>query len=232
MPSRLDAAYVAQVSAVRTGVEGFAQSRFAAGEYRDADLERFVSRVVPVALAGRKQVSALTDAYLSRVLTTTLRRPVRPRGPIDTDGLRGVDPNEVYARPYVTVRTKLSAGLPFDAAVSAGASRLTDIVLADMQLAKTTTAQSVFSQTEGVTGYRRVLSGGKNCGLCATAATQRYHTDDLMPIHPGCNCGVEPLAEPTGQVATPKSVAVHEHGELGPILAVPGQHFDGPAVAN
>ena len=65
---RLDAAYVAQVKAVRARVESFALARSGAGQHRDADLERFIAQVVPVALAARKQVSSLTDAYLSRVL--------------------------------------------------------------------------------------------------------------------------------------------------------------------
>lgn len=229
---RLDAAYAAQVKSVRARVEAFGRSRFLAGEYRDADLKRFTAAVVPVVLAGRKQVSALTDAYLARVLSAELGRTVAPRGPIDTDLLRGVDPAEVYARPFVTVRTKLSEGLPFDAAKSAGLARLTDITLADMQMAKRNTAQAVLSTTEGVHGFRRTLTGSKNCQLCSDASRQRYHSADLLPIHPGCDCGVEPLTEPTGREIPSKVVAVHDHGELGPVLAVKGQHFDGPAVAN
>lgn len=246
---RLDAAYAAQVKAIRARVEAFALARFAAGEHRDADLAHFVTSVVPVILAGRKQVSALTDAYLSRVLG------VRALGPIDTDALRGVAPSEVYARPFVTVRTKLSEGLTYDAAVSAGAARLVDITLADLQLAKTHTSRTVY-RSAGVERFVRTLTGNVNCGLCYVASTQTYSTDDLMPIHPGCDCGTEPvisgdravmdknltatheavedrLGESDSGARAPdyrKQLIVQEHGELGPVLTVRGQHFQGRSV--
>ena len=245
---RLDAAYVAQVKAVRARVEGFALARFAAGEHRDADMVEFVAKVVPVVLAARRQVSALTDAYLARVLG------IRSLGPIDTDALRGVDAREVYARPYKTVWTKLSEGLTYDAAVSAGTARLVDLALADLQMAKRNTAQVVMSSA-GVEHYRRTLTGNVNCGLCYVASTQTYNVADLLPIHPGCDCGVAPL--PSGERAPTellsatheaiedrlgvsdsgarapdyrKQLIVREHGELGPVLAVRGQHFAGRSV--
>ena len=246
---RLDAAYVAQVKAVRARVEAFALTRFAAGQHRDADLERFVRQVVPVVLAGRRQVSSLTDAYLSRVLG------VRSLGPIDTDLLRGVAAAEVYSRPFVTVRTKLSEGLAYDAAISAGVARLTDITLTDMQLAKTHTTRSVY-RSAGVTRYVRTLSGSKNCALCYLASTQTYASGDLLPIHPGCDCGTAPVEAGMRKVMDANLTATHEavedrlgesdsgarapdyrkqlivveHGEMGPLLAVRGQHHQGRSV--
>lgn len=246
---RLDAAYVAQVKAIRARVEAFALARFAAGQHRDADLVRFVASVVPVVLAGRKQVSSLTDAYLSRMLG------VRPLGPIDTDALRGVDVREVYARPYVTVRTKLAEGLTYDAAISAGVARLADITLSDMQLAKTHTAKARFAGAP-IERYRRTLTGDKNCALCYLASTQTYAKADLLPIHPGCDCGVEPIAAGDRTQMDADLAATHEavedrlgeadsggrapdyrkqlivvqHGEMGPLLAVKGHHHQGASV--
>lgn len=246
---RLDAAYADQVKAIRARVEAFALARFTAGQHRDADLARFVTQVVPVILAGRKQVSSLTDAYLSRVLD------IRSLGPIDTDALRGVDAREVYARPFITVRTKLSEGLTYDAAISAGVARLTDITLTDMQLAKTHTARTVY-QSAGVTRHVRTLTGSKNCALCYIASTQTYSTGDLLPIHPGCDCGTRPveagdrgqmdknltatheavedrLGESDSGARAPdyrKQLIVREHSEMGPLLTVRGQHFQGASV--
>ncbi len=247
MQSRLDATYVAQVKTIRARVEQFALARFGAGEYRDADLDRFVMQVVPVVLAGRRQVSALTDAYLSRKLG------VRSLGPIDTDLLRGVAASTVYTRPFVTVWTKLAKGLTFEAAVAAGAARLTDLTLTDLQLAKTHTTQTVY-RSAGVSRYVRTLSGSKSCALCYVASTQTYSTDDLLPIHPGCDCGTDVAPDDfdgTEQLAATheavedrlgvsdsgarapdyrKQLIVREHGELGPVLAVRGQHFQGRSV--
>src|SRR4051812_25671107 len=137
MNPRLDAAYRAQIISIRTRVESFAQARFTAGSHRDADMQRFVKAVTPVALAGHRQISALTDAHLAQVMSAKAGRAIRPNGAIDTALLRGVDPAEVYARPYKTVWWKLANGLALDAAVSAGQARLTDIILGDLQLAKT-----------------------------------------------------------------------------------------------
>jgi hypothetical protein len=251
--TRLDDAYVAQVKAIRARVETYTRGRFLAGQYRDADLEQFVAVVVPVVLASRRAMSALTDSYLAQTLSATLGRKVKPHGPIDTDLLRGVAATEVYARPFVTVRTKLSEGLAFDAAVSAGTARLSDIVLTDLQLAKTHTSRSVY-QGAGVTRYIRTLSGPVNCALCYVASTQTYSTDDLMPIHPGCDCGTDVAPrdfDGSKQLAATheavenrlgvsdsaarapdyrKQLIVREHGEIGPVLTVRGQHFSGKSV--
>lgn len=229
MATGSDAAYAASVAQVRRRVDEFAAARFAVGDHRDADLKVFLASVLPVVLAGRRQVSALTDAYLSRKVSTFLGRKVAPRGPIDTALLRGVAAAEVYRRPFQTVWWKLSLDLPYAAAVSAGAARLTDIVMTDMQLAKTTTAQQVLN-VPGVQSYVRVLGGKPDCDLCIEASQNTYSTADLMPIHPGCDCGVEPSGEAPS--VSSDDVVVNEHGEYGPTLGVAGQHFDGPAVAN
>lgn len=252
MPTRLDLAYQAQVRSVRERVMSFAAARFGAGQYRDADLERFVSEVVPVVLAGRRQTSILTDAWLAQRLAASLGKPVRPLGPVDTDALRGVDPAVVYARPFVTVRTELAGDKALDAAISAGVERLKDIITADMQLARTHTARNVFSRTEGVRGFIRTLSGRENCAMCYVASTQRYHKEDLLPIHPGCDCGVEEIIDRGDQTIAPerlaatheamegrfgqsdsgarapdyrKAILVQEHGELGPVLTVKSHRF-------
>lgn len=230
MQSKRDAAYAAQILRIRTQVNAFAQARFAAGSYHDADLERFVAAVVPVALAGRRHISALTDAHLSQVMSAKLGRPVRPSGPVDTALLRGVAPDRVYARPFQTLWWKLSTGLPLDAAVSAGQARLTDIVMGDLQLAKTTTAQRSL-QAGQFQRYVRVLGGGNNCEMCTDSAGDIYSTDDLMPCHPGCNCSMEPIEGDPPTSTTPDGLVVVEHGELGPVLAVAGQHHDGPPAA-
>ena len=50
-----------------------------------------------------------------------------------------------------------------------------------------------------VDGYRRVirpeLSKTGTCGLCVAASDQFYSVENLMPIHPGCNCAVLPVID-------------------------------------
>lgn len=172
--------------------------------------------------------------------------------------LRGVEPRETYRRPGVQVWTSLSQGRTFDQAVQDGLRRAVSVTMTDLQLAKTHTARKVFSNDDRVVGHRRTLSGSENCGICRLAATQRYHRKDLQPIHPGCDCGVAPIygdsdpghvidregvanihdavAERFGESAADgreidykKLVLVENHGEIGPVLTVKGQHFDGPS---
>jgi hypothetical protein len=252
-PSPLDERYAAVVKRVRARVVDYLTTEFArSGSYRDRDLQRFVGLAVPVVIAGQRQVSALTDAYLAQVLTTTLGRPVRPSGAVN-DYPRPTAPTEVYARPYVTVRTKLSEGSKFPEAVSAGVARLVDIAATDLQLAKTHTARQSFTRNN-VQRYRRVLTGSVSCALCYVASTQTYSRGDLLPIHPGCDCSVAPvvgtfdrdaeleatheaikarLSEADRGARAPdyrKQLIVQEHGDMGPVLAVRGQHFQGRSV--
>lgn len=172
--------------------------------------------------------------------------------------LRGVEPQDVYRRPATQLYTDLSKGKPFQDSVSSGLRRAVNIAMTDLQLSKTHTARRVFSQDKRVVGHRRVLTGSEDCGLCRVASSQRYHKERLQPIHPGCDCGVAPIYgdfDP-GQVIDPdvledthnivadrfgksaddgreidykKLLVVREHGEIGPVLAIRGQHFDGPS---
>lgn len=241
--------YGDQVRAVRARVTQFVRATWGGLEQmRDADVDRFVKRVVPVVTGGQRNIASLTDAYLAAVEQSALGIPTRPRGIpahlITTDAMRGVPAIQVYRRPAVTVYTALSKGVPFDAAMQSGLARALEISSTDLQLARTHTMQYVGSKNDRIVGYRRVPAGGNVCELCLEASTQRYHAEDLMPIHGGCSCGVEPIfgTEDPGQVIDPDTldsiksaredadarVAVHDHGEIGPMLTVAGQTFTGP----
>ena len=252
--------YTATVAAVRARVADYVDRTFRnLGSYRDADINRFVAAVLPVVEGGQRQVASLTDAYLA-----TIARQVLGTGKVtgvqtaNVAALRGTDPAEVYARPIRTVWYALSKGASFNDAVEQGVTRATDLALTDLQLAKTHTARAAMLGDNRVVGYRRVLEGPHNCGLCIVASTQRYHRGDLMPIHPACDCGVLPIygRHDIGQIIDEQSLddvhaaiqerfgvsdrgarapidyrkvlLVRQHGELGPVLTVKGQHFDGP----
>lgn len=78
-------------------------------------------------------------------------------------------------------------------AVEAGQRRSRTTALTDLQLATTHAARDVLSVNQDVVGYRRVLTGAENCGMCIVAATRLYHTRNLMPMHPACDCVVAPV---------------------------------------
>lgn len=174
------------------------------GTWRDADIARFLDAVVPRVQASRAAVANATAAYLAQVAE------IDPTVVVDTSQLRGADVDEVYRRPAVETYTALSAGKSLTDAVEMGATRLVSIIKTDIQLAMQ--QQSAASTSASVSfkgGFRRTLTGNENCAKCYIASTQRYRRGDLLPIHPGCDCGIEPLApgENIGQVLDPARLA-------------------------
>lgn len=99
------------------------------------------------------------------------------------------------------------------AAIEQGAVRAASLAETDLQLASRQAGLNQRGANSNIVGYRRVLTGSENCALCAIAATQRYTRGELKPIHPGCDCGEEPIYgdfDP-GQVIDPEGLeSVHE----------------------
>jgi hypothetical protein len=231
------ARFRAQDAAVRARVVDFVtRTWFGLGDWRDADIDRFAAAVVPVVAGGQIRVASLTDAYLAQVETAVLGIPTGPvgvpRGLVLVDAIRGVDPAEVYRRPALELYTALAAGIAFPAALAAARARAEELALSDLQLAKTHAARYVLDGKDNVETYQRVADGNA-CELCAGADGETYHSSDVMPIHARCGCDVVPVfdghrpepIEPPDDVEPP---VVHEHGELGPVLAAAGADFTGP----
>jgi hypothetical protein len=213
--------------------------------YRDADIAALVGQLVPFMAGARQHTATLTDAYLAAVAARALDRPAAPVGVpadvVDEENLRGVDAETVYTRAGVTVWTALANGDDIEQAASSGLSRLQAMLATDLQLAMTHSARYVMTASPHVVGYERVTDG-HCCDLCELAADRVYHKADLLPIHAHCSCTVEPLFQTGSAVRVPVSTTgetsgqddgdrpiVHMHGEIGPVLAVRGQHFTGPS---
>lgn len=249
--NRLTEAYDGQVHAIRQQITAFGQAYWdSLPHYRASAVEDMIQAITPRVAAGQLRIADLTRAYLAQCARELGWKVVLP--PIDQDeirGARGVDPRVVYRRPAVDVYTALAAGKPLPQAAAEGRLRLTQLIGGDMQLAKVRASrQSMRGYPEEGQFYRRVLTGRENCALCVVASTQRYYRGDLLPIHPGCDCGVQPLPpglavnqvidedllEQVHQITadrlgvsdrggrTPdyrKLLTVSEHGEYGPTLS-------------
>jgi hypothetical protein len=255
------AGHQAAVAAVRAQVLAYVRLVWTAqGSYRTADVDRLVRLIVPRVQAGQLQVANLTAAYIASIDTVRTGRLVKPVLVTPTDVLdgRGVPAAEVYRRPAVEVYTALAAGASYSDAVARGLTRLNSLAATDLQMSKVRQARTSY-QAHGKSYFRRVLNGGSNCGLCTIASTQRYRTDNLSPIHPGCDCGVDSLdasesrehvidqalldsthAEIEGTFGESfrdgrsldyRLIEIRQHGEIGDVLTWRGQHFDGPSVA-
>lgn len=226
MADALTAAYRTSLARVRGLVSGAVDRAWVRlGSYNEPDVPRFLAAAVPVVSAAQRHTASLTVAYLARAAK------VRPPA-IDTSALTGAPlrngaaPDEVYRRPFVTVWTALAAGTAWAAAVEAGRARAVATAETDMQLATRATAGAVGNSEDSIVGYRRVVSG-EACELCASVAGAFLSDANVMPLHPGCSCTLEPVIGHAPQLdSEPEGVIVHDHGELGPTLAVAGQHFD------
>lgn len=204
-PNQLVDAYQSATVAVRARVIAYVTALWSGSAgFRDADVDRLIAKLVPIVQAGQIQVAQLTDAYIGRqaVLAGVVHNAGVDRAAIV--GYRGTPAAEVYRRPAVATYTALAGGAAYPDAVKAGLDRLISIAGTDMQQAKNRQSASAIEKS-GFAGYRRVLTGRENCAFCAIASTQRYHKADLMPIHPGCDCGVKPFkGDPGVQVIEPE----------------------------
>lgn len=169
------------------------------GHYDEADVQPFLDQVVPLVRAAQLQSVSAVELFLSRRLDIPLPG-LDPEPLIGAGARNGVAPETVYRRPFVDVWKALGDGVPWDEAVDRGMARAMNTAATDVQLSMREAARAMGGAEEGIYGYERVADGSA-CDLCLIASTQRYHTDDLMPIHDNCGCGVEPLTEPTGRIA-------------------------------
>lgn len=221
-----------------------------------AQVRRLVDALVRLVEPAQARTASTTDAYLARVIGELKGRPAVPVGVrIDPARLRGgTSHREVLERVAAEYRRHRADGLGDDTARDRAVNRARLIVDEDLSLAAREASRQVFTRTSGVTGYRRVirpeLSAGGACGLCVTASDRKYSRGDLLPLHGRCKCEVLPIVGANDPGRTLNSdeldalyhqasgntmeklkrtrVVVHEHGELGPVLRAPGEHFRGP----
>lgn len=206
----------------------------------DEVLERFASAAARVSVAastaGASAALAYVPAYVRLAGAEVFAAPGGPGGYSEP---RGVPAVEVYRRPIVTARVAVSRGATFEDAMAAGRARAVQAVATDTVLANRAAARDAMAAQPSVVGYRRVPDATA-CQFCLLASTQRYHFEQLMPIHPDCGCSVAPivgdrdpgrvidrgLADRLMNTDPAAGIAVHEHGELGPVLYPAGAHFD------
>jgi hypothetical protein len=219
------------------------------GSWNRADVSRFVELAVPAVTSAQRASVHLTDAYLAQAL---FRRPlgVNPADLIGAAVRNGTPPETVYERPFVNVWSALKDGKPFEDAFRSGLARAQSAAAMDVQLSMRATAGAVQSADEGIYGYERVADSGA-CEFCQEVDGAYVKSADAMPLHNHCGCGLEPLTAPDAHAVflpsgarireyqngpllstpPPDTVAVHDHGELGPVLTGAGEHFTTEAQA-
>lgn len=193
------------VDAVRRQVEAAARARWAEldGDYSRAAVRAMAGALAPIVQAGAVQTAAAASAHMTareRVLFGAAdATPVRQADLVD---LRGVPDVVALERAGTGARVALIEGATRAAAARDGERRLVSIATTAVQLAKREQSRRAVMRSIETVGYRRIPEGPYNCALCIVASTQRYHKRDLLPIHPACDCDVEPIygREDPGQV--------------------------------
>jgi hypothetical protein len=230
------------------------------GSWRDSDVQRYINGLMPALDGIKRQSASLTTSYYREIARNQDRDftvPSVAATALTTEALRrGVGAEIVYQRPFVDLWTAIKKGAQLKDAIEAGAIRARSLASTEVQLAKRNVGLFSRDANRNIVGYIRTLTGTENCALCFVASTQRYTRGELMPIHPGCDCGELPLygnqdpgqvideerltavheavearfgfSDASGREIDYRAITIHEHGELGPILTVKGQHFTGP----
>jgi hypothetical protein len=196
------------------------------GSYDEDDVDEFVDAAVPIVLAGQTQAISLTEAFIVR------RLGLSPIGldPTDLTGAAvrsGVGLDEVYRRPFVNVWTALGKNVPWDEAVNAGEARATASAEMDVQLSHRASYGALQAAEPRIKGYRR-RANPDACSFCLLVNGAFVKSANAMPLHNRCGCGLDPVLAEVAVSSLPEGVAVHQHGELGPLLADPADNFTGP----
>lgn len=231
------------------------------GSWRDQDFDRFFQIASQTLSGASLQAARLQVAFyqqMAKIQNQPFVTPTLRASDFTTEALRnGAAASEVYRRPFVELYTALSKGTTMSEAIALGANRISSIASTDVQLARRNAGFGVRSRNSRIVGYARTLTGSENCALCFVASTQRYTRGDLLPIHPGCDCGEMPiygtqdpgqvidelrldathqaveerfgLSDPGARAIDYRDIAIREHGELGPVLTVADQNFTGPS---
>lgn len=223
MPSQLTSSHILAQERLRTLLStavGTAWSNLPG--YDRHNVDEFLAAAVPLVVAGQRRAAALTEVYVATHLGRTPRGvPAR----VGADLRNGVPPEEVYRRPFVQVWSALKAGTGFLDAVSGAQARAQASVEMDVQLASRAMFQDAQDAYDIEFGYQRVADGGA-CAFCLEVDGAYVKSADAMPLHNRCGCSLEPLTAPHPRAKfLPSGVAVHEHGELGPVLTAPDQNF-------
>ena len=227
------------------------------GWYDDHTVAALTDALARAVRTAQGQQAASTATYLRLVLREMgVDPPGRPPSGLPRD-LRGVPVEDEMGRVVSEYRRARVTGLDELAALDRAERRLDAIADTDVTLAMREASRSTL-EWAGDVRWRRVirpeLSKTGTCGLCIAASDRVYSRGDLMPIHGRCKCVTLPVVTVNGETFDPgehlnaddlkalyeraggtdaaklKRVryTVHAHGELGPVLAVDGEHFWGP----
>ena len=156
------------------------------------EVDAFLDLILPLSLAAQRQLAGLLEGYLAAAteaewddvdvdLDETTGDAVRPEGMEHT-----------WSVPFFAMWGALKAGMAFADALEGARSSIERTAQTDLSIAQAATMSALAARVPAVQGYRRVLAGD-GCEFCVEASEETYGSDDLMPLHAGCQCSVAPI---------------------------------------
>lgn len=157
-------------------------------DWSDAD-----SLAVPMA-AYSTQAQVAQAGMLQSMVSIMNRIPI---GELDLsqvtgDAIRDGDITESWRVPiYALWGAMGDEDVDQDVLLTMGRDGVETQAITDLSYSQREAMRQIARDNDGIIGYWRVPSGG-DCEFCELISTQLYHEEDLMPVHPGCQCSVEP----------------------------------------
>lgn len=178
----------------RTGVAAILAGMVGPDFYRPDRQAEAADALVELAAQAGAASGGHTVSYLDAMLAALGVAPARQ---VEPQGMLrfGVDPREVWSRPFEQYRYQYSLIGDQEDALNAAFQRAFQLAETDLTLAVRDAAVRHGQANTRVTYYRRVVrpelsQSGQVCGMCLVASHNHYRTNELMPIHQGCNCTV------------------------------------------
>lgn len=218
--------------------------------------ERFATAAAVLSRAAQAETAASLDGYLALLLDAE-PFGIDPAAVSGAEVRSGADPFDVYLRSIITVRAALAAHTAFTDAMSQGRTRATSTAQTDVALTQRA-AMSQAAEASDIDGYRRVLTGAScafcaaaseqdyrsgdlmpihdrcDCGVAPiiggrdpARSLNAQQVDALTSTSSDEAAARHLIVGEDGDVSLP-AIAVHEHGELGPVLGDAGHEFSGP----
>jgi|SRR5215472_5569115 len=143
-------------------------------------------------LSTRAQV---TQARLLTSMASVMDgSPVRvDMASVTGDAIRDGDIEAAWRVPMYALWGNLSSGMDQAELIRQGDNDVQTQAITDLSFSQRETMSRITGdQSNGIIGYWRVPAEGSACDFCVTIADRLYFIEDLMPVHPGCTCSVEP----------------------------------------
>lgn len=109
------------------------------------------------------------------------------------DVIRDGDIVESWRMPMYSLWSALGGGMDQGELEAQGERSVQVQAVTDLSYSQRDTMQAIAADSgNDIVGYWRVPDEGSACDFCVTIADRLYYAEDLMPVHPNCNCSVEP----------------------------------------